>query len=300
MQNIQGTFSQLDKIREKMNTGKEINRPSDDPIGLQKVLSLGSSIRENERYIDNINLGVDRMNAATSSLEQVENILIDIKELLAVQSSDAATSAERRAAVKEMDLLLDQIVNLANKRYQGKFLFGGVHTTSGACALSLPFNVQRATDGTISGVIQNPRGINTLINTTILPGVNDALNISGAAPFQPNGAKGSGDIFQLMIDIRSQLATNDIAALDASSLLLDNAIAQVTEQDLILGTKINKFEQTKATLEATIVNEKQAKSRVENSDYAALLIEYSTAETLFNATLSATSTLLQNSLMNFI
>lgn len=300
MQSIKDTYKNLDELREKMNTGKEINRPSDDPTGFQKIRSLGGSIRENQRYLENIELGVGRLNAASTKLQQVEDILIDLNSLVAVSASDAATSAERTGYVQQVDMFLEQIVKLANSQYQGKFIFGGVNTTSGTCPLSMPFNMRYDADGFISGVVQNPRGINTLVNTTILPGVQAAVNISGAAPFQPNGAGGLGDIFNVLITIRDQLRSNDVEGLDDSQKLLGDAVAQVTQQDVIIGAKTNILEISKNTLDTTIVNEKEARSRVEDSDYAKLLIEYSTAEMLFNSTLSATSTLLQNSLINFI
>jgi flagellar hook-associated protein 3 FlgL len=300
MQSIRNTYKNMDELREKMNTGKEINRPSDDPTGFQKALSLGGSIRENERYLENIELGVGRLNAASSKLQQVEDILLELTNIVSVAASDAATSAERTGYVQQVDMFLEQIVTLANSQYQGKFLFGGVNTTSGTCPLSLPFNARYGADGFISGVAQNPRGINALVNTTILPGVDGAVNISGAAPFQPNGSGGIGDVFNVLITIRDQLRTSDVTGLNASQQDLQEAISQVTQQDVIIGAKTNILEISKNTLETTIVNETEARSRVEDADYAKLLIEYSTAEMLFNSTLSATATLLQNSLINFI
>jgi flagellar hook-associated protein 3 FlgL len=300
METIRSSFKELSDIQQKLNTGKDINRLSDDPTGLQKVLSLSSSIRENERYIENIDLGINRLNAASNSLQQVEEILLELNDILALSSSDAATSAERSGYVKQVDMFLDQLLNLANSKYQNKFIFGGVNTTSGTCILSAPFNAQYASDGYISGVVQGVRGINTLVNTTILPGVNSSVNISGAAPFQPNGAKGLGDLFNVVINIRDQLRSSDVSGLNQSEQDLEDLIAQVTQQDVVIGAKINNLEVSKDTLEATIVNEKEARSKVEDADYAELLIKYSTAETLFNSTLSATATLLQNSLLNFI
>ena len=125
LDNIQSTFTKLSDIQEKINTGKEINRPSDDPVGLQKVLALGTSIKENQRYVENIDLGINRLNAASSTLGQVEDVLLEINDILSISSSDAATSAERAGYVSQVDLFLKQLVNLANSSYQGKFIFDG-------------------------------------------------------------------------------------------------------------------------------------------------------------------------------
>ncbi len=265
-------------MREKMNTGKEINRPSDDPVGLQYVFSVGTSIKENEQYQENIDRILGRMNRTSSTLESVEELLMEISDVAAVSASDSSTSVERAANAQQVEVILEQLVHLANTSHQNKFIFGGVNTVSGSQPLSLPYNVQYNPNGYISGVVANPLGINTLVNTTILPGVRDSLNISGAAPFQPNGAKGAGDIFNVLATFRNNLLNNDVEALRASELQVENALNQVIKENTIVGSKIHKLEVTNDTLEATITSEMAEKSAVEDADYAKLLVEFSTQE----------------------
>ena len=62
LRNISESFIRLNELQEKLNTGKEIIRPSDDPVGMQKVFALGTSIKENERFQENIR--ADRGNFA--------------------------------------------------------------------------------------------------------------------------------------------------------------------------------------------------------------------------------------------
>jgi len=300
LRNITDSFLNLDELREKLNTGKEINRPSDDPVGMQKVFALGTSIRENECLQKNIDSGLGRLNAASSTLEQVEEILLDIIEIATSSATTVATSAERAASAQEVEVLLDQLVNLANSTHGGKFIFGGYNTVTGAFPLSSPFNAVLGTDGFISGVVQNSCGINMLVFTDILPGVQDSVNISGAAPFQPNGQGQVGDMFNVLVNFRQNLLNNDVDALKVSQQEIEDALTTVIEQDSLIGAKINKLEIAQDTLNVMTTNEKEAKSNIEDADYAQLLIEYSQAEILFNTTLSATSTLLQNSLINFI
>ena len=300
LRNISDSFIRLDELREKLNTGKEINRPSDDPVGMQKVFTLGTSIKQNERFIENIDRGLGRLEAASSSLTQVEEILLELIELSTMSATTVATSAERAAAAQQVEVLLEQLVNLANSTHEGKFLFGGVNTITGAWPLSYPFNIVRGSDGLISGVLPNTFGINILVFTNILPGIRDSVNISGAAPFQPNGQGQAGDVFNVLVNFKQNLLNNDIDALKVSQQEIKDALSTVIEQNAIVGSKINKLEITKDTLNVMTTNEMEAKSRIEDADYARLLIEYSQAEVLFNTTIAATSTLLQNSLINFI
>ena len=300
LRNISESFIRLNELQEKLNTGKEIIRPSDDPVGMQKVFALGTSIKENERFQENIDYGIGRLNAASSTLGQIEEILLDIIEVSTGAGSTIATSAERGAMAQEVEILLDHLVNLANSAHQGKFLFGGLNFITGGCPLGMPFNVVLGADGFISGVLPTPRGINTLVFTNILPGIRDSVNISGAAPFQPNGQGQMGDVFNVLVNFRRNLENSDVAALQTSQQEIKDALTTVITQDSFVGSKINKLEIAKDTLNVMTTNEKEAKSRIEDADYARLLIEFSQAEILFNTTLATTSTLLKNSLINFI
>lgn len=300
MNTLTDTFKTMDSLREKMNTGKEINRPSDDPLGMHQVFKLGTSLKENVQYQDNIDVAMRRYNTVTATLTSVEDILLEMRELALSLSTDAASSAERSAAANEIEILLEELVQLANTKHQGKFIFGGTNTLSGTASQSAAYNIQYDANGIISSVVPNPRGINNLVYTTILPGTRETLNISGAAPFQPNGSKGSGDIFNAMVSLRSNLLSNDLAAIKQSEVAIASAIEQVTEQNTIIGAKTIRLEISKETLEAAHTNEVEEKSAVEDSDYAALLLKYSTAEVLLNSALSSTASLLQNSLLNFI
>ncbi|MBU1863482.1 MAG: hypothetical protein KKH94_07475 [Candidatus Omnitrophica bacterium] len=300
LRNISDTFVRLDGLRERMNTGKDINRPSDNPTGMQQALTLGSSIRANEQYQKNINSALGRLNLTSTTLTQVEDILIELADIATTAASEITSSAERGGQVKEVELLLEQIVHLANTRHQNKYIFGGTNTVSGARPLSQPFNIQYDSNGYISGVVQNSRGIDTLVYTTILQGVRDSMNISGSVAFQPNGAQQNGDIFDMLVNFRRNLQNNDITALQRTEQNIQNALGQVLQQNTIVGAKINRVEISYDTLNVVNLNETDEKSLVEDSDYAKLLIEYSTAEVMLNASLSATSTLLQNSLINFI
>lgn len=300
MNSINSSYWNMDTLLEKMNTGKEVNRASDDPAAMQKILAFNTSIEETEQQQANISSAIGRLNATSTVLSRVEDIMSELIEITASSQATSATSTERAAQAKEVDMLLQELVDLANTQYQNKFLFGGVNTTSGTCALSQPFNIQTDADGVITGVIPNPRGINDIIYTEIMPNVDFPVNISGAAVFQPNGSGGLGDIFNIAIQLRDNLNSGDTDALLQRERELNNALVQVVDQNTIVGAYINRLEITDSTLEAMKTNEEEEKSQIEDADYSTIYMKYSTAELLLNTTLNATSTLLQTSLLNFI
>lgn len=300
LNNINDSFWQMDTLREQLNTGKRINRPSDDPTGMQKVLAFNSSIEDTERLQRNINNATGRLNATSSALERVEDVLSDMIELSLTADSTASTSAERGAQAQQVQMLLEELVDIANTQYRGKYLFGGVNTVSGSCPLSDPYNIQYNADGEISGVVPNPRGINGLINTSVTPNTSLAMNISGSLPFQPNGAKGDGDVFNIALQMHSALISGNAEDLRNYQKQLESALENAVEQNTIVGARINRLEKTDEMLTTFKTNEKEERSQVEDADYSSVYSEYTKAELLLNTTLQSTASLLQQSLLNFI
>jgi len=300
MRNLNDITLRMDAMRQEMATGKEVNRPSDDPVAMQKIFSFGSSLKLNERLQENIDLGTDRLEAAGSRLEQVEEILLELIDVVTQAGSSITSSAEWAVHATQVELWLGELVNVANSAHQNKFLFGGVNTVSGTSPQPLPYNIVLRGDGFISGVVPHTNGINNLVSTTILPGVRDTINISGQAPFQPNGQGQTGDVFNVLVNLRDSFRSNDIVGIRASEQQLTDALETVMTQNTIIGSKVNKMSVGKDSLEAMEIEETAARSRVADAEYAELLLKFSTAELMLNTTLSATSTLLQNSLINFI
>ena len=48
---------QLKSLNEKISSGKRINRPSDDPIGITQVLGLNNMLSKISQYQKNIQFG---------------------------------------------------------------------------------------------------------------------------------------------------------------------------------------------------------------------------------------------------
>jgi len=301
MQNIQGSFERMDELQEQMSTGKTVNRPSDDPMLMRQILKFGTSMRESEQYIRNIETGLGRLEATSSALDSVGEVLLDVIGLATAASSDSVESSERSLHATELNLMLDQLIQLANKTYQGKFLFGGVNTVSGACSFSTPFTAQLGANGLISGVVQNPKGINGLVSVPVAKNISEAINISGAIAFQPNGAKGELDIFQALITLRDNILNKESSdTISAGAEDVKQAYTNLINQESILGAQIHKLEVEKDWASETLLQDTAARSNIEDADYAELYTKYSLAEMLMSTTLQSTANLLQQSLLNFI
>ena len=116
------------KLAEKIASLKEINRPSDDPIGMNRVLNLRESRASVEQYTRNMNGCESWLTITESKLSAAGDLLIKAREVAVAQSTATSSAEMRSAEAGTVQQLIDEMLSLANSKYDGKYLFSGAKT----------------------------------------------------------------------------------------------------------------------------------------------------------------------------
>ncbi len=125
---IDQSSEKMYKLNEQISSGKRINSPSDDPLGLSTVLTYRSVLSADTQYESNIDLANGQLSQMDTSLQQVDDLLARANELAVSQASSSATSDTRAGAAEEINQIRSEIVSIANQKYGNKYLFGGTMT----------------------------------------------------------------------------------------------------------------------------------------------------------------------------
>jgi flagellar hook-associated protein 3 FlgL len=125
---VSSTQSQYSELMEKMATQKQVNKPSDDPLGMGKILDYRSAITQISNYKEKIESAQSWINATESSLSNVNDILVSVKETAVAQASATSSASTRQIAADSLQPLIDQILSLANTKFGNRYLFSGTKT----------------------------------------------------------------------------------------------------------------------------------------------------------------------------
>ena len=127
------SLSDLMNSNLQASTEKRINRPSDDPSGMARVLNYRSSLDNNAQYQNNVKVADGWLKSADSALStEVSTILTRFAELCE-SAADGGKSRENRQEISyELRQLFKQVVQLSNKTYEGHHIFAGHKTESPA------------------------------------------------------------------------------------------------------------------------------------------------------------------------
>lgn len=129
--NLNKSLTTLMDLNEKAQTQKRINKPSDDPTGMSRVLDHRDTIRSLEQYKENISTAKGWLGSADESLMQVSTILTRAKELATQAATGTVDDNNREQISYEMRSLFEQLIGLANTDFEGKSIFAG-HKVDGS------------------------------------------------------------------------------------------------------------------------------------------------------------------------
>lgn len=127
---LRNTRKLLDKSLERLASGYRINRAGDDAAGLAISEKLRGKIRGLVQAQRNANDGVSLIQVAEGGLNEIQNILVRLRELGVQAASDTIGAKERRYLDEEYQSLKEEMDRIANStEFNGTVLLDGTGGT---------------------------------------------------------------------------------------------------------------------------------------------------------------------------
>ena len=123
---LRETRSLLDRSLERLSSGYRINRAGDDAAGLAISEKLRAKTRGLVQAERNANDGISLIQVAEGGLNEVQNILVRLRELGVQAASDTIGDRERRYLDEEYQNLKEELDRIANStEFNGTYLLDG-------------------------------------------------------------------------------------------------------------------------------------------------------------------------------
>jgi len=280
--NLFANTQQLYKTQQLVATGKRINKPSDDPIGMGRVLDCRKTISSIDQYNKNIARAKSQLRLTDSVLASVDNLLIRAKEVASFQSSGTANQNTRAIAAEEVKNIRDQILQLANTKLGNSYIFAG-HKTD-----TPPFPEEGNPDYEYKGDAGE-------IKIIVGEKVDVTINANGGEAFAD-----VVNIFGVLKDLEDGLRNNDTTKISEQMERLSNALDQILRTRARAGGKLNLLETTENYLANFKLNTEQILIETEDTDITKAIMDLTTLETAYQTSLAAAAKIIQPSLLNFL
>lgn len=301
IKNINKNMMKLQDLQLKLSTGRNINKPSDDPVGLTQVLKLKESVEESNQHQTNIDDGGARLTAAMKALSNVEDLILEIQSLASDYiSSDVSASSS--VLVAQLNGILDEMLLNANAQYMGKYLFGGDES------LRQPYLYEDDGAGNITRVYRNRtmngtdeiRGIDDNIYHTVSEGQDLPINISGSRPFMPNGEGNELDVFESIIQLRDAVSNNNLTSAEEAFDELQEEYENIAAAATILGERKASLDTLYAINNEWNVIKEENLSKILDVEYTETISQMTYQQFIYQTSLQVGARIVLPTLMEFI
>lgn len=321
---MRSNLENLQKLQQQMTSGKEISKPSDDPVKVARAMQLTTDINANKQYNQNISDTSNWLDTTDTSLKQVGDVLQKVRELLVSAGNAAYGSSERQSIKDEINQKVDQLTQVLNTNYDGKYVFAGtrgttkpVQTVANGSNNNIDYNTGvLSTDPTYPTELSK---INKKMNVEISQGVTMEYNVTAGDIMVFKNENGEDcDVRDLLKSITNHLdgtlnsgstnpKYNDAPTDDATALLTGKDLQGITDSinNLLnvraqVGAKQNRMESAKSKNEDETFNMTTILSKTEDIDITQKTMEYATLQNVYMASLQTSARVIQPTLLDYL
>ncbi|WP_339175264.1 flagellar hook-associated protein FlgL [Solibacillus sp. FSL R5-0691] len=278
LRNLSNSYEKMGKLQEQVNTGKKVNRPSDDPVTAMKGINYRAELNNVEQFARNIGEAHNWLDTTDDTFDKIGSSIQRANELMVQASSDTNTTDDRKKINSELQQIREHIQNLANTKIGDRYIFSGTKTTTA------PFDGKNFVDDpafTKPIEIEVFSGIMLPINSTPIDVFKDIDRMFGdiSAAIE-GGATGS--------ELSKHLST------------IDTNMNKLLETRAGIGALQNRVELMDTRLQSQEVIATKRMSENEDIDYEKTITQMITQESIHRAALSVGAKIIQPTLADFL
>ena len=278
------------KTQQQIASQKRINRISDDPIGMGHVLGYRSKLAGIDQYEENINHGISRIEFNELTLDLASDLVNTAKTLAEGYTGSEVSVEERQFAAFQIKGLYDQVMQLANTKFSGNYIFSG-HATDTA-----PFS--RDND-----FIPTYHGDDGQYRIMVAENMEVSIDADGRNIFQ-NAANGGVNIFDELKNLIDGLENPDLAAgsvqIEATLDPLYDGRTQINNRRAEYGPVFYRLQSTGEYLNNLRPKVQEAMATTEEADITKAIIDLKNLELAYEITLATAARIIQPGLIDFL
>jgi flagellar hook-associated protein 3 FlgL len=284
LQGLLTRSSDLKKTEEKVSSGKNFNRPSDDPVAMVSSLNFRTALSRVEQYKQNIETGNLWLSSSETVISQASDLADRAQQIAAQMGNGTQTDAARTQAAEEVGQLLDQAISLGNTQVAGKYIFAGYRTSTA------PFSK------TMVGGVETVAYNGDTNDFHIQLGTQEQLAVgqNGQAVFVDS------NLFTALENLKQALTNNDLPLIQQQVTILQGAEESLQTQLAEVGIKQNRLQDKQNLLAQWSNNIQDQISNLENVDYNQAILELQQKQTAYQIALESAAKISQINWLNLL
>ncbi|KIL40649.1 flagellar hook protein FlgL [Gordoniibacillus kamchatkensis] len=286
LRNVNNNLNRLEVNQDILSTGKKINKPGDDPVGITYALRYRSELSMNDQYQKNIDTAKSLVDHTDTVLGQINDLFQRATELTTQGLNGTNPQSALNAIATELGQIYDQAVVLGNDQLNGKYIFNGQKTDQ------KPYSsTNAAADKTDTAQI----------SYQFAAGVTIPTNVTGDQVFGPQDTNGTTDnLFTVLKGLQNAFANGDKTSAAAFSDKLKTRMDKFLNVRAEVGARSNRIDLMDSRMKDLNVNLTSLDSKVEDADIAETITKLKADENVYQASLSVGAKVIQPTLIDYL
>lgn len=309
------------KLNEQLTTGKKINKPSDDVLGMKNSMGYRLTLQNYEQFTKNSDQASTEITFTEVVMSQVTDTLQRLSSLVNEGVRTMNDASERKLSEERAKQMRDQLLDLSNTQFGDRYLFSGFKTDTQS----------------YNSTTYDYQGDSGVMNVMIDKGAVVPVNVPGSKAFSPaytaptvvqvkdayiHYTPGAGtttnveirasddttvldsfsfsNVIQMADLLSSAINAQDIGRIEALRQPLDMAVKNVINLESVNQLKLNRIDDQKKLGNNAANNVKAFLSKTEDADITEVITEMQKSQVALSAMQISSSRMLQQSLMDFL
>ncbi|MEK5490496.1 flagellar hook-associated protein FlgL [Paenibacillus sp. FSL R7-0297] len=275
----------------QLASGRKINKPSDDPVGITYSLRYRAELSSNEQYTKNVDSALSWLDYNDTVLGQAGDVVQRLRELTVKASTGSNPQSALDSINEEVAQLKEQLVDIANSKLNGKYIFNGEQYNV------KPYDFAKGADGTydVSQAVTTDSG---QIQYIVGEGVQMPINMTGNDVF--GHTEESDNLFSIINSLSAALKSGNTTEISNQLEKIDTRTETILSARSEIGAKTNRVELMQDRLSDLNINLTDLQAKTEDADYEGLIMQSKIQENIYNASLSVGAKIISTSLVDFI
>ncbi|WP_339833080.1 flagellar hook-associated protein FlgL [Paenibacillus sp. FSL R7-0272] len=293
LMNLNRNAQQMNNTQTQLATGRKINKPSDDPVGITYSLRYRAELSSNEQYQKNVDSAVSWLEFNDTVLNQAGNVVQRLRELTVQATTGTNPQTALDSINEEVKQLKEQLIDISNSKLNGKYIFNG--ETYDVKPYDFPSNADGTLDTSNAASVVTDQGkINFIVGESVqLP-----INVSGNEVF--GTATEQDNLFVIMNTVMQALQDGNQKELANQLDIMDSRMGKMLSIRSEIGAKTNRVDLMMGRLDDLGINLSDLQAKVEDADIAELSLKSKIQENIYNASLSVGAKIISPSLVDFL
>lgn len=284
--NLNRHLIRMEELQYQLSSSKRLRVPSDDPAATTISMRLHTALAHTRQHRANLDAALSWLEATDAALNEAGQALHRAKELAVYGANGTQPQDALDAIAAEVEQLVRHMIDIANTRHAGLYIFSGTET------FTQPYDPDLFQPGP-SPAPPPYAGNQDERRYEFDDSVTVPINIPGDQVFDP--------ILEALVELKAALEAGDTEKVGGEVLgKLEGALDNLLRARADVGARANRLELARARLDGLELNLEQLVSNTEDTDIARVIVDLKVSENAYRAALAAGARIIQPTLMDFL